>query len=45
MSDIGTLEPGRWADFSILNANPAIDIANTKTIETVYIAGNRVPQP
>jgi imidazolonepropionase-like amidohydrolase len=45
MSDIGTLEPGRWADFSILTANPAIDIANTKTIETVYIAGNRVPQP
>ena len=45
MSDIGTLEPGRWADFSILSANPADDIANTKTIETVYIAGNRVPQP
>ena len=45
MSDIGTLEPGRWADFSILTANPAVDIANTKTIETVYIAGNRVPQP
>lgn len=45
MSDIGTLEPGRWADFSILTANPAVDIANTKTIETVYIAGNRVPEP
>ncbi len=45
MSDIGTLEPGRWADLSILTANPAVDIANTKTIETVYIAGNRVPQP
>ena len=45
MSDIGTLEPGRWADFSVLTANPAVDIANTKTIETVYIAGNRVPHP
>lgn len=43
MTDIGTLEPGRWADFSILTANPAEDIANSKSIESVYIAGNRVP--
>lgn len=43
MSDIGTLEPGNWADFNILGSNPAVDILNTKTIEQVYIAGNRVP--
>lgn len=43
MTDIGTLEPGRWADLNVLTANPADDIANTKTIESVYIAGNRVP--
>lgn len=43
IGDIGTLEPGKWGDFSILGANPAVDIANTKTIESVYIAGNRVP--
>lgn len=43
MSDIGTLEPGKWADFSILSANPVADIGNTKTIEDVYIAGNLVP--
>ena len=44
MTDIGTLEPGRWGDFSVLSANPADDIANTKSIESVYIAGNLVPQ-
>lgn len=43
MSDIGTLEPGNWGDFSILSENPIEDIANTKTIESVYIAGNQVP--
>ncbi len=43
MSDIGTLEPNKWGDFSILSENPVDDIANTKTIESVYIAGNLVP--
>jgi imidazolonepropionase-like amidohydrolase len=43
MGDIGTLEPGKWGDFSILAENPAADILNTKTIESVYIAGNQVP--
>lgn len=41
--DIGTLEPGKWGDFSVLAADPAADIANTRTIESVWIAGNRVP--
>ena len=42
-SDIGTLEPGRWGDFVILEENPAENIENTKTVESVWIAGNRVP--
>ncbi|MBT5073580.1 MAG: amidohydrolase family protein [Kordiimonadaceae bacterium] len=42
--DIGTLEPGKWADLIVLGANPAEDIQNTKTIESVWIAGNRVPE-
>lgn len=41
--DIGTLEPNKWGDFIVLDANPAEDILNTKTIESVWIAGNRVP--
>jgi imidazolonepropionase-like amidohydrolase len=40
---IGTLQPGRWADFVVLNANPLDDIKNTQKLESVWIAGNRVP--
>ena len=42
-SDIGTLEPGKWADIVVLDANPAEDILNTRAIDSVWIAGNRVP--
>jgi imidazolonepropionase-like amidohydrolase len=38
----GTLEPGRWADLVVLNANPLDDISNTQKIDSVWIAGNRV---
>ena len=43
VGDVGTLEPGRWGDLIVLGANPAEDIENTKSIESVWIAGNRVP--
>ena len=43
MGDIGTLEPGKWGDLIVLDANPADDIENSKTIASVWIAGNRVP--
>lgn len=43
VGDVGTLEPGNWGDLIVLDQNPAEDIANTKTIESVWIAGNRVP--
>ncbi len=41
--DLGTLEPGKWADIIVLAANPLDNIRNTRTIESVYVAGNRVP--
>lgn len=41
--DVGTLEPGRWADFVILDANPLDDIANMRRIQSVWIAGRPVP--
>ena len=41
--ELGTLEAGKWADFVVLGANPLDDISNTKTIESVWIAGNKVP--
>ena len=40
--DLGTLEPGRWADFVVLDADPLADIGNVKRISSVWIAGNRV---
>ncbi len=40
--DLGTLEPGKWADLVVLDRNPLEQIKNTRTIRTVYIAGNPV---
>jgi imidazolonepropionase-like amidohydrolase len=39
---VGTLTAGKWADFLVLSANPLDDIANTRKLESVYIAGQRV---
>lgn len=39
--EIGIVEPGRWADLLILNANPLDDIRNTRNIRAV-IQGGRV---
>ena len=41
-AELGTLEPRKWADFVVLDANPLTDIRNVRTIHDVYIAGNRV---
>jgi imidazolonepropionase-like amidohydrolase len=40
--DLGTLERGHWADLIVLGANPLDNILNTRKIEAVYIAGNKV---
>jgi imidazolonepropionase-like amidohydrolase len=40
--DLGTLERGKWADMLIVGADPLADIKNTRRIESVYVAGNRV---
>lgn len=42
--DLGTLEAGKWADFVALNADPLVDIANIRTVDSVWIAANRVPR-
>jgi hypothetical protein len=41
---IGTLEYRKWADFLVLDANPLDDIANTRKLASVWIAGNQVPR-
>ncbi len=40
--NLGTIEKGHWADLVVLGRNPLDDIKNTRTIEQVYIAGNRI---
>jgi imidazolonepropionase-like amidohydrolase len=39
---VGSLQKGAWADLLVLNANPLDDIVNTRKIDSVWIAGNRV---
>ncbi|MGC1305108.1 MAG: amidohydrolase family protein [Caulobacteraceae bacterium] len=41
--DLGTLEPGKQADLVVLDKDPLADIANTRTIRAVYIAGRAAP--
>jgi imidazolonepropionase-like amidohydrolase len=40
--DLGTIEPGKWADFVALDADPLSDIRNVRRIASVWIAGNKV---
>jgi imidazolonepropionase-like amidohydrolase len=40
--DRGTLDPGKRADLLILHGNPLDDIANTRRINAVYLAGQRL---
>lgn len=40
--ELGTLEPGKWGDFVVLEADPLADISNVRRIHGVWIAGNRV---
>ena len=40
--DLGTLERGKWADLIVLGKNPLDDIRNTRSIEMVLVAGNKM---
>ncbi len=42
LGDVGRLEPGAWADFLVLRDDPLVDIRSTRSLESVFVAGNRV---
>src|SRR5213593_376071 len=42
LDQLGTISPGRSADFVVLNANPLDNIANTRKIYKVYLRGEEV---
>jgi imidazolonepropionase-like amidohydrolase len=44
LDEVGTLEKGKWADFIVLEEDPLADIAKMRSIDSVWISGNRVPQ-
>ena len=42
IADAGTLQPGKSADFIVLDANPLDDITNTRRISQVILRGAAV---
>jgi imidazolonepropionase-like amidohydrolase len=43
LEDIGRIEPKAWADFLVFRSDPLADIRNTTSLESVWIAGQRLP--
>jgi imidazolonepropionase-like amidohydrolase len=44
LDQLGTIAPGKSADFLILNGNPLDNIANTRRIDRVYLRGQEFPR-
>ena len=42
LTDLGLLKAGYSADFIILDENPLEEIRNTRTIDSVYLSGNKI---
>ncbi len=42
LEEVGTLEPGKQADFVVLNGDPLADIRATREIDSVYVKGRPV---
>ena len=42
LMDVGTLEPGNWADFLVLEDDPTRNISATTTLQRVFLAGREL---
>jgi imidazolonepropionase-like amidohydrolase len=42
ITDVGTIEAGKTADFIVLDADPTVNITNTRRINAVYLRGTKV---
>ncbi len=42
LDDLGTVAAGKSADFVVLDADPLVDITNTRRIDRVYLRGTQV---
>ena len=40
---VGTVQRGAWADLAVYGASPALDIRNTRTLESVWVSGEKLP--
>jgi imidazolonepropionase-like amidohydrolase len=40
LADMGTLEPGKYADLVIFDADPLVDIRNSRTVKLVMRGGH-----
>ena len=43
LPELGLLQSGKWADLNVFSEDPSADIKNTHSLESVWIAGNLVP--
>jgi imidazolonepropionase-like amidohydrolase len=44
LDELGLVAPGKSADFVVLDANPLVDITNTRRIAKVYLRGQELPR-
>ncbi|HWA35346.1 MAG TPA: amidohydrolase family protein, partial [Cyclobacteriaceae bacterium] len=42
LKNVGALRAGNWADFVVLDADPLVNITNTRKINGVFISGAQV---
>jgi imidazolonepropionase-like amidohydrolase len=42
LKNVGAIRAGNWADFIVLDADPLIDIKNSRKINGVFVSGKEV---